>query len=264
MLQNLANLNEIDLLPAEYRIRGVQRRTHVWRLLVILVFAWLFGSTTLIQHNQHASMRSKLAEVEAQYLQAAAHNTKSAEIKAQLQTERSSAELLTFLRHPWPRTQIMAAILEPLSDSITLTDWQILHEMVPRGTALIAPPSDAKKPPTDKPARRARDLTRLLQENAEQHQFVLLVGHATEAAALHEYLARLGSNPLFAKIDLRSIENVIKEKSSGQPTGTFHFTARAVLRPGYGQVIPSNPTTPSNTFTSGPLAQQRPNSEARQ
>jgi hypothetical protein len=264
VLQVLSNLNEIDLLPADYRKRGVQRRTYLWRLMVVVVFAGFFSSTALLQRNHHAHVRSKLAEIEAQYAQAVAHNAKSAEVKVQLQAGRGSAELLTFLRCPWPRTQIIAAILEPLNDSITLTDWQILHEPVHRDAAPNAPPPDAKKLANDKPARRVRDLTRMLRENAEQQQFVFLVGHANEAAALHEYLARLGANSLFSKIDLRSIENVIHEKNSAQRTGTFHFTARAILRPGHGQVIQSKPTTPSVTFPSGPLAQQRPPSEVRQ
>jgi hypothetical protein len=192
------------------------------------------------------------------------HNTKSAEVKTQLLAERSSAELLTFLRHPWPRTQIIAAIMEPLTDSITLTDWQILHETVHRDAVANAPPVDPKKLATDKPARRARDLARSLREIAEQQQFVFLAGHATEAAALHEYLARLGTNPLFLKIDLRSMENVIHDKSAGPMPGTFHFTARAILRPGHGQGILVKPTTPSVTLPSGPLAQQRSPSEVRQ
>ena len=244
MLQNLSDLNEIDFLPPEYRKRRGQRRTYVWRLLVILAFTAFFGTTALFQHKHHAFVRSKLVEVDAQYAQAVAHNTQSAEIKARLQAERSSAELLTFLRHPWPRTQIIAAILEPISDSITLTDWQIVSETIQRGGVANAAPLDDKKVARDKPARRASDLARLMRENAQHQQFVVLAGHAAEAAALHEYLARLGANPLFSKIDLRSIENVVSTKPSNEAPGRFHFTARAVLRPGHGQVMPDKSSTP--------------------
>jgi hypothetical protein len=264
VLQVLSNLNEVDLLPGDYRKRGVQRRAYLWRLMMAVMFTGFFSITAILQSNHHVQVRLKLAEVEAQYSQAAAHNTKSAEVKAQLLAERSSAELLTFLRHPWPRTQIIAAIMEPLTDSITLTDWQIMHETVHRDVVGNAPPLDPKKLATDKPARRARDLARSLREIAEQQQFVFLAGHATEAAALHEYLARLGANPLFLKIDLRSMENVNREKSAGAVPGTFHFTARAILRPGHGQGIPAKPGAPSVTFPSGPLAQHRSSSEVRQ
>jgi hypothetical protein len=257
VLQSLANLNDIDLLPDEYRTRCVQRRSYTYRSVVLLVFVAMFAGATLLQREHHARVRAQVVEVEAQYSQAAAHNLQATEVKARLQAERKSAELLTFLRHPWPRSQIMAAIAEPLTDAITLTDWQIVHENLPGGGANL-PPADAKGVPTDKPTRRARDLKRLLQESAGQKQFVLLVGHASEAAALHEYLARLSANPLFLKIDLQSLESVSRERGQVPPTATHHFTARAILRPGYGQLPPSKPNTPSANPGSVPLAQRLP------
>jgi hypothetical protein len=199
-------------------------------------------------------VRWELDQIQAKFVDAAGKNATLAGITARLHAERKSAELLTFLRHRWPHTQIMAAVLDPLPDSITLTEWHMGQETIPGTAGPTVALGETKQVPTDKASRRASDLKRLLDESATRQHFIALTGRAIDAAALHEYLARLGTHPLFLRIDLQSIENMPTDKGSTAATGTIHFTARAILRPGHGQSVSEKPATPAAPAGQGPLA----------
>jgi Tfp pilus assembly protein PilN len=254
--QSLTTLVEIDFLPLSYRQRSVNRRAHIWRVASGMAIAGCFAATALWQRGHFAQVSFELAEIEGQYLDAAAKNAKLAEITAKLRDERTTAELLTYLRHRWPQTQIMAAILDPLPDSIVLTEWHTGQETIPTTTAPTVALAEAKEAPSNKPARRASDLKRLLREGAMQQHVVALSGRAADSAALHEYLARLGTNSLFSRVDLQSLEHAPSDKDSGAGLGTIHFAARAILRPGHGQSSPPASTPPTPVATQAPLARR--------
>jgi hypothetical protein len=237
----------LDFLPVQYRQRGVKRRTYTWRVTVAGIFAAVFVLVAILQQHHHQQVRNELADTETRYGEAVAHNAKFAKVQAQLQQHRHSAELLTYLRHPWPRTPVIAAVVAPITEGITLTDLQISHETISR----LAPsmPTAIAETKTaavvDRPTRTANDLKRLVAEHSSRQDFVLLTGYAVDAGVLHEYLARLGTDSLFSKIDLRSIEHAPAETATASPRAAVHFSARAILRNGYGQVPPVRQTATS-------------------
>jgi hypothetical protein len=243
--QELTRLVDIDFLPAAYRQRSMQRRAYAWRVAAAVVIACFFAATSLWQRNHHESVRARLDAVEDQYTGAAAKNALLAEVTARFHAQRATAELVTFLRHPWPRTQILAAVLEPLPESIVLSDWHVGHETVQRTDSPSIALPEAKNVPPDKPSRQAADLKRLLFESGGQEHFVFLSGRAGDAATLHEYLARLDTNPLFARIDLRSLEHLKPDGSDVVAPGQVQFSVRAILAPGHGQILPPRPPTPA-------------------
>ena len=237
----------LDFLPTQYRQRGVKRRTYTWRVAVAGVFAALFVLVAIFQQHHHQQVRQELADTESRYAEAVAHNAKFAKVQAQLQQHRHSAELLTYLRHPWPRTPVIAAVVAPLTDGITLTDLQIAHETVSRPTASMPPAAAETKPVVlDRPARLANDLKRLVGEHSVRQDFVLLTGYAVDASVLHEYLARLGTDSLFSKIDLLD-EHAPEGSAIESPRTAVHFNARAILRNRHGQVPPARPSATVNT-----------------
>ncbi len=242
MSEDRPNTTTIDFLPAKYRQRGVNRRTYAWRFAVAVVFAGLFVVTAVLQQRHHQQVRTELAEIQANYDQSVAYNATFAKVQRDIQAHRHSAELLTFLRHPWPRTGVIAAVLAPLGDGIKLTDIQISHETSNRGIAPSATLPEATIAPTDKSSRRASDLKRLLSEHAGRQGFVMLTGDAVDATVLHEYLAHVGANPLISKIDLRSIEHARSgNPEQATPTATIHFVVRAILRGPHGLLTPPKP-----------------------
>jgi hypothetical protein len=251
------SLLDIDFLPASYRQKCMQRRAYIWRVVAAAMILTFFTLAGLFQWNQQAQVRRELELVETQHADAMEMNAKFAEAAQELQTQQRSAELLTFLRHRWPRSQIIAAILDPMPESVRLSEWHIGHETI-AATLTAQPPAtpEAGAAPADKAARRAADLKRLLHESKTRQQFVLLSGEAGDAATLHEYLAKLGANPLFDHVDLRSLEHVLSpDKEMHDTIGRVQFTARAVVRSGHGPAPETKSNTPGETTTS-PLAHQ--------
>jgi Tfp pilus assembly protein PilN len=233
----LRTLIEIDFLPASYRQRGVQRRAYAWRVVAALAIVGFLGATTLWLRDHHTAVLARLSEIDAQFAEAAKKNARLATVTAQLQAETKTAELLTFLRHRWPRTQILSAILEPLPAGIVLTELRTGHDpVVAAATSAISLPQTESEP-TDRPSRRSTDLRRLLKESAQQQAFVFLTGQASDAATLHEYLARLGNISLFSSVDLKSLEHEPVRGGLDAATGAIRFTARLIVRVGHGQTI---------------------------
>jgi hypothetical protein len=249
--RELTSLVEIDFLPESYRQRSMHRRAYWWRIAAAACIVGFFSLTSLWQQRQFANAQAKLADVETKYAEAAGKNANLAQLSATLEAERKLAELLTFLRHRWPRTQILAAIVEPLPDTVVLAEFQLGSEEAQGNQPPAIALSEAKTPPPTRSARQANDLSQLLHESARQRHWVALVGTADDAAILHAYLAQLGTNQLFERVDLQSLESLTKDPGVKGAAATMRFTARAYLRPGHGEEVPL-PTSPADASAQTP------------
>jgi hypothetical protein len=58
----------------------------------------------------------------------------------------------------------------------------------------------------------------------------VLSGVTTDTAALERDLVALGEERLFVKVEMASLET-----NPEQRAGTWRFSARAIIRPGYGE-----------------------------
>jgi hypothetical protein len=150
------------------------------------------------------------------------------------------------LRHPWPRTQIVAAVIEPLTAEIVLDELRIARiEAAPvyggplrdrqRANALAEGQEDNRTP-------AQRDLAGFQETLDAASVVVTIKGTTRDNAALHIYLGQLGRSRLFAKVELLAIES--NETTTG---GASKFGARLTLQPGYGQ---RNGPTPSESALS--------------
>jgi hypothetical protein len=221
-------MSEIDFLPASYRQMTVHRKANVWRLLAGGVFVAMIGFSGVFQHLLRREALVDLARTGPQYDQAEALVQRQAELKRQLQLATTEAELYTYLRHPWPATQVLATALSPLPDCITLRRIRLFQDERPLIATAASPPSQ-KKPSDPEPAA-TRDLRQLRQDNDSRPRVLILSGVTSDTAALQQYLLVLGASKLFVKTELRSLEADTTDRS-----GSMHFTARLVVRPGYGQ-----------------------------
>ena len=127
-------MQDIDFIPVHYRQKHIQRQSQLWRIVVVVLFAALLGGAAFIHHDLKRRVEQELATITSQYELAVSQNGQLAEIQSRLQTARTDAELFTYLRHPWPRTQLLAALLIPLPEEVTLQHVQIQREM-PQGPA---------------------------------------------------------------------------------------------------------------------------------
>jgi Tfp pilus assembly protein PilN len=227
-------MTTIDFLPARYQERSVQRKTNVWRLAVLAIFTALVGFAAVGQVAVRRQAEAQLEAVGKQYDEVTAANGRLGELQMELRAARADAAMVTYLRHPWPRTQILALIAGALPEGVTLTK-SIVHQ--PEATVLRLPTANAQGPEqaanaaaeAAKPAAD-RDLSRLREAFDSEPVIVTLEGTSRDEPSVHAYVCTLAQADLFSNVDLRSVERSRDEKMTG-----FGFNIRLVLRSGYGQ-----------------------------
>ena len=223
---------DIDFLPISYRQQTVHRKANVWRLLVGGGFALTLVFSFVYQQFLFRHAVRQLDEVTPEYEQTQALSRRLAQAQAQLQSAAKQAELFTYLRNPWPRTQILAAALARLPDCVTLGEIHIARSQCAAGPA--APRRLLSKKEQEAEAKKwtpaERDLRRLCAEAATRETTLVLSGRTTDTANLQRYLVAVGQDSLFTKVELTSLE-----ASPDRRRSTWRFTARLVVRPGYGR-----------------------------
>ncbi|HEV7225856.1 MAG TPA: PilN domain-containing protein [Pirellulales bacterium] len=229
-------MKDLDFLPARYREKNAQRKTRAWRGVVLAMFSALLAAGSLGQLEFRRLIEAHLETVRQQYGQVANTGKELAALEGELRAARAEAELLTYLRRPWPRTQLLAAIAAPLPESITLRKLAVRQE---EANASLAPPSvgqtaqDRAAAAAAQPAAE-RTLKRLRAMFDEAPLTVTLEGISRDGAAMHVYLGKLAESEWFSAVELRSVE-----RSDEEPQATFRFVARLVVRPSYGRLQPS-------------------------
>lgn len=237
-------MQDIDFLPDQYRRKHMRRRSQPWRVVVIALFVALLMTAVFAQHRRKQNAEDELAALLPEYDLAMSQNRQLAEISSQLQTVDSSAELCTYLRHPWPHTQLLAALLAPLPDEITFERLQITCESRQPPARTQRRSFSERKAEEDELADlppAARDLKQFRERCDKTETVIRISGTTSRSSALHRYLSALGNARLFSGVELESIESVDSRGLEGLG-GTLKFDAAAVVRPGYGQ--PGGPTAP--------------------
>jgi hypothetical protein len=186
-------------------------------------------------------MQGQLAALQPAYETAVGLQNRLAEIQKRMGSVRASAELCTYLRHPWPRTQLLSALLRPLPEEIAFLQVQIFRQ-----PATGRPPTEFQ-PPADKKAEEeklkslpaaGRDLAALRARLDPLQTVVVLGGTATESALLHGYLGALDATDVFDKAELDCFNRVDNSKGGA----ALQFRAVLAVEPGYGQ--PGGPAGP--------------------
>jgi Tfp pilus assembly protein PilN len=225
-------MQDIDFLPAAYRQLTVHRRANVWRLLVGGGFCAVLIVSFLYQQFLYARTAHRLEELKPQFDQARALADRVAARQNELKAANQQADLYTFLRHPWPRTQLLTAALGQLPGCVTLREIHIARQANSAGEAPGVRTNGKREDEVDikklDPAQR--DLMRLSEENRSRATTFTLSGITSDTSVLQRYLVALGKEKLFVKVELTSLE-----ANHNEQPGTWRFAARLEIRPGYGQ-----------------------------
>lgn len=231
-------MHDIDFLPAEYRQQHAQRKRQVWQVLVAVLFAGLIGLGVFSQHLRRRQLQAELAATEQLRQEAARQNDDLAELQSRLQVAQADADLFTYLCHPWPRTQILDALLAPLPDEITFRKLAI-EVVAPAGQTPAERRSRTDKKTEEETLAKlppaTQDLKQLREDFDPRQTIVTIVGATTDSAKLHAYIGRLNRAYLFQKAEVDRIE-----KSTSDPEAAETFSATIIVRPGYAQ--PGGPT----------------------
>lgn len=232
-------MQDIDFLPQRFRDANAQRKRKLWSAVVVVVYAGLLCTSGFLQTKRQGALRRELAGAQQQQTLVMGQQTRLATIQAELKQSEARANLIAYLRHPWPRTQILAAVVTPIGTGISLEELRIERQegiQAARPRVALANSSEAK--PDDRAAAQ-RDLENLRGTCDASPVVVTIKGSAEDVALVHMYLGRLGTDAIFSRVDLMNIDGQDPQQQRGT---ACRFTARVVVRPGYGQ-----PNGPSRT-----------------
>jgi hypothetical protein len=233
-------MQDIDFLPQRYREAHAKRSRKLWGIVVVLLYAGLLCTSGYLQKSRQRRLTQDLEAANSQRAVVTAEATRLAAIQAELKQAETRAGLIVYLRHPWPRTQIVAAVVGPMAPGLSLDELRVQRiESGPVARPLARPRGPAANPAEVKDDRSPaqKDWDRLRETCDDHSVVVVLKGTADEVALVHEYLGRIDRDPLFASVDLVNIDG---QDAQRQGAKGCRFTARAVVRPGYGQ--PQGPT----------------------
>ena len=225
-------MHDIDFLPSEYREQQRSRNWYDRRILVVTGVIALIAASAWSQGRRARRLEADVAMRRPACAATAQTRQTLDQLQSQLQLARTRADLVTYLRHPWPRTRILAALLGPLPDNVSFEEL----------TMEVQAPSGARHGSSRSPAAQeeqrsesaalapaARDLQRLREEVDSQQTIVTITGVTSDSAALHEYLGALGRERLFSTAQLQS-----SGIDRSDPT-SIRFSVTLIVRPGYGQ-----------------------------
>jgi len=228
-------MQNIDFLPDQYRRKHMERQSQPWHIVVMGAFAALLVVAILTQRHYRHKAEQELAAVLPQYELAMSQSCQLGEISSELQAATTTAELFTYLRHPWPRTQLLARLLAPLPDEITFEKLQIDRELPASSTPIRRRSfSEAEESELAALSPAARDLKRLRDRFDNMETVVRISGTTGESSAVHRYLSALGDAPLFSEAELDRMESLDRGDLNSRGD-SLQFEAALVVRPGYGQ-----------------------------
>ncbi len=240
-------MHDIDFLPAEHRQRYARRRMLVWRHAISVVIGVAICASALYQQHAFRSVRAQLAAVSPKYDLARQQTDRLDQLQTELNAATAEADLVTYLRYPWPRTQLLAELLQPLPDDVTFTAVDISLRQPP------AAPATSRSLATEKPQGEkivkelpsVEDLKSLRQQRDQARTIVTIEGLTTDTDALHRYLGRLNNGTLFSNAELESLD----VEDAGDKSKVLHFIATLQVEPAYG--VPGGPVAPPTSVIVG-------------
>jgi hypothetical protein len=232
-------MQDIDFLPIEHRIKRERRKAQPLQLAITATVIGMVSAAAMIQHQRWIHVRKELTSITPAYQQAVQMEEKLVEVKKRLDRSRAQAELCTYLRHPWPRSQLLSALITPLPDSVAFQGVQIFREPRAPLSPDVDPSRDEKQGGEENRGSSTpseRDLKKLHDMLDPMRTFVVLDGTVAGSSVLYHYLGGLDETDYFENARLDCL-NRLNEGSE-----SYQFRATLTVRPGYGQ--PGGPERP--------------------
>lgn len=222
-------MQDIDFLPSDFKRRRTNRHGRSWQIVVACAAIGLLLVVAMGQSRALRQIKERLAQIEPEREVLEARQTQLAELRKRVSETEAQAELLAYMRHPWPKTQLLAATLRSLPDAIVCERIHIAQENLP-GQASRRGTGDATEEDLTKLEPATRDMRLLQRECDFAVVAITLEGTTTDGIELHRYLDRLNYVPLLDKVELHSLES-----TNDASEVKFRFEARLTIRPGFGQ-----------------------------
>ena len=222
-------MKDIDFLPARYRENDARRKAGVWRFALVLVLGGAVAAASLGQFAYRAKVQSQLVEIQPLLAQAHASEAHAAQLKSELHKVSQTATLYALVQTPWPRTQLVAAIVEPLDDTIVIHEIRCSRQLEQTPDRRNKGPEfDLGDGETKTPIKSATetDLTDIKQRLSESRDVVRIVGETGSQRDLHAYLERLESAAsLFEAVELIEVDSIDTDNDNPR----LRFSANVIL-----------------------------------
>ena len=232
-----AATRDVDFLPVAYREQIARRQGFSQGLIVTILFVAMLPAAHVAQMVVRRGVQRDLSALTLPHEATLAANKQLDDLQTRLDGATATAELYTYLQHPWPRTQILAAIFNPLPDAVTLREVRVVRDEVKSGGPAEHLSPAEKQAEEQRQARlspAARDLKWLRDAADKAPTVVHVTGVTAQSKDLHRYLSELGKNTLFSTVSLLSIDDATADHS-----GHLRFNVSVIVRPGYG--LPGGP-----------------------
>ncbi len=224
-------MKSIDFLPDIYRQREAMRNARWWWGIVVVIFGTAISASAMAQAWQRHSVHEQLLALSADFAAAQAQVQELSNLQSQINRASHEASLYTFLENPWPKTQLLAQIVQPLTDSIRLNKIAIADEEQARSAVQVGPRNiKVEEDAASKASPPEKDLTRLLEETDRRQTTIEIDGHTADVPQLHTYVSELNRSPLIASATIKSLE-----AATAKEQVRTRFTLRLIVRPGYCQ-----------------------------
>jgi hypothetical protein len=226
-------MNDIDFLPMPYRRKNAYLQAKPWQIIVVSAFLALLAIVTISQHIHRRLVENELEGLTPAYDMAVSQKQRLADVRSQINSLEAEADLVVYLHNPWPRSQLLSALMSRLPEEIMLQQLHISRdaENAPSPASRVTPPVSEASADKQKKVRPAKsDLQSLQNQFAGRQTLVLLTGTTTDSAALHRFLDDIQSGSLFSKAELVSANS-----QSENDGNTIHFNAKIFVKTGYGQ-----------------------------
>jgi hypothetical protein len=250
-------MQDVDFLPAQYRDLSARRNIKLSRFVVVGAIILALVGTAVTQSHLHRQLVAEVDGVKPLHESAELLSQELKDTQTQLANESKMAALVTYLRHPWPRTQLLAVVMDPLPetlslDQITISEQAIEAKVAATQTSRIkrAPVNSAKATAdADKLLPAERDLKQLRETTGTMQTVIIIAGRTRDRAELYKYLGRLGESDLIVKAELKSLEAAPDVAAASKATETGEksashtpsakFVARLVVKRAHGQTPPT-------------------------
>lgn len=227
-------MKNIDFLPDIYRQRRVLQHARLWWVGVATLFGLSIGAMAATQFYFRCELQFQLQRVEPQFILAQQQKAEMARIEAEVKEAEELAALYLYLGHPWPRTQLLAAVATPLPPSIQLVELRLVEESASAIAEQPAGPDANRRTNAgenaDKPSART-DLANFRGVHDRRTTTLELSGRATNIKELHEFVDAIAKSPLVKDANLKGLAS----GGDASASGAASFNLRIAICPGHGQ-----------------------------
>ncbi|QDU75068.1 hypothetical protein Pan97_20890 [Bremerella volcania] len=218
--------DEIEFLPKKYREKRKSHNFQISRLLLIVGIVAGMSAVLLYQLASLHSVNLQVAALDQQHEKVMQLMQEVDRRRNEVAVKRHHAKLLTFLDHPYPKSQVIAAIANPLPTEITITRLQVTVEQI---AAANAKPASEKGKAVPKGHPMELDLKVLIDEAKSRRCTVEVEGTTDDTSCLYTFLASLHQAEIIESAKIESIDP--QQKTDGSEFS--HFTAHVKIKRAY-------------------------------